>query len=215
VKAATSLFAAALALPGWGCSRQAPVNNYDLTVLVEADPSEPLAGARLLHAGQELGVTAADGRVAVRATGNEGERIDLTISCPDGYRSPEAPLSVTLRRASDRPEYFAACPPSSRKLVVAARLEHGAGLPIRYLGREVARSDASGVAHLVLEGPTDKTVELTVDTSEQPQLRPKSPTARFRMGARDEMVVLEQAFETRHKPVVRSKPSASGPIRIR
>ncbi len=214
MKAATPLFATALALACWSCSRQAPVKNYDLTVFVEADPSEPLAGVRLLHSGQQLGVTAADGRVAVRATGNEGERIDLTISCPDGYRSPEAPLSVTLRHASEHPEYFATCPPLSRKLVVAARLEHGAGLPIKYLGRELARSDASGVAHLVLEGEAHKTVELTVDTSEQPQLRPKSPTARFRVGDRDEIVVLQQAFQSRHKPVVRAQ-QPTGPKRIR
>jgi hypothetical protein len=214
VNAASPLLALASALLAAACSHQAPVKNYDLTVHVEADPSEPLAGARLFHAGQELGVTAADGRVAVRATGNEGQRIDLTISCPDGYRSPELPLSVTLRRASERPEYFATCSPLSRKLVVAARLEHGAGLPIRYLGRELSRSDAAGVAHLVIEAEPDKTVELTIDTSEQPQLRPKSPTARFLVGNRDEIVVLQQAFQSRHKPAVRAQ-QPTGPVRIR
>ena len=208
------LFASVLTLVALGCSRQAPLKSYDLTVHVEADPGVPLPGARLLHGGKELGVTAADGRVAVRATGNEGERIDLEISCPTSHRSPEAPLSVTLRRGAERPEYFAACPPLARKLVVAARLERGAGLPIRYLGRELARSDAAGVAHLVLEAEADKTVELTVDTSEQPQLRPKSPTARFRIGNRDEVVVLEQTFESRAKPLARSQ-RASGPVRIR
>jgi hypothetical protein len=208
------IFASALLLAAPACSRQAPVKSYDLTVHVEADPNQPLAGVRLIHRGKDLGITAADGRVAVRATGNEGERIELEISCPEGYRSPEAPLSVTLRRAAERPEYFAACPPLARKLVVAARLEHGVGLPIRYLGRELARSDASGVAHLVIEAESDQTVELTVDTSEQPQLRPKSPSARFRIGAGDEIVVLDQAFQSRLKPAVRSH-RAAGPVRIR
>lgn len=203
----------ALALVVAACGTESPAKSYDLVVHVEADPGQPLAGASLLHTGTALGVTGADGLVAVRATGNEGERLELEVSCPSGYRSPEAPLSVTLRKAAERPEYFAACPPSSRKLVVAARLEHGAGLPIRYLGRELARSDAAGVAHLVLEAESDKTIELTVDTAEQPNLRPKSPTARFRLGNQDELVVLEQAFQTGRKPAPRVQ-RASGPVRI-
>lgn len=203
-----------LTLSGAGCSREAAVKSYDLAVRVESDPGQPLPGVKLLHASQTLGATNGDGRVVIRATGNEGERVELDVSCPEGFKSPEAPLSVTLRRSAERPEYFASCPPLSRKLVVAARLEHGAGLPIRYLGREVARSDASGVAHLVIEAEADKTVELTVDTTEQPQLRPKSPTARFRVANRDEIVVLEQAFQAprRNAPRVQQRPS--GPVRI-
>jgi hypothetical protein len=192
-------------------------NGYQLTVHVESDPNHPLAGARLLRGGRELGVSAVDGRVAVRATGSEGERIELEVACPTGFHSPEAPLSVTLRHAvgsSERPEYFAVCPPLTRKLVIAARLEHGINLPLRYLGRELTRSDGDGVAHLLLEGEADKTVELTIDTSEQPQLRPKSPTARFRIGNADDVVLLAQTFQATKKPVVRSH-RPSGPVRIR
>jgi len=203
-----------------GCAnigREPKPTRYEFVVHVESDPSHPLAGARLLHGGRELGVSANDGHITVRATGSEGERIELEVACPTGFRSPEAALRVTLRHAvgtSERPEYFTACPPLTRKLVVAARLEHGANLPIRYLGRELARSDSDGVAHLLVEGETDKTVELTVDTSEQPQLRPKNPTARFRIGNRDDIVVLAQTFQSSKKPVAhRHRPS--GPVRIR
>jgi hypothetical protein len=203
-----------------GCStldHEPAANGYELVVHVESDPSRPLAGARVLHAGRELGVSAADGRVAVHAAGSEGERIDLELACPAGFRSPEVPLSVTLRHATganERPEYFSACPPLTRKLVIAARLEHGQNLPIRYLGRELARSDADGVAHVLLEAETDKTVELTLDTSEQPQLRPKSPTARFRISDHDDVVVLAQTFQSTVKPALHSHRS-NGPVRIR
>jgi len=204
----------------FGCTKvnQEPVaNGYELTVHVESDPGRPLAGARVLHAGRELGVSAGDGRVAVHATGSEGEHIALEVSCPKGFRSPDNALSVTLRHAlgsNERPEYFASCPPLTRKLVIAARLEHGANLPIRYLGRELARSDGDGVAHLLVEGETDKTVELTVDTSEQPQLRPKSPTARFRIADHDDVVMLAQTFQSPPKPRV-FVHHPSGPVRIR
>ena len=203
-----------------GCAKvghESVSNEYELVVHVESDPGRPLAGARVQHAGRELGVSATDGRVSVRATGNEGERVELELTCPTGFRSPESALSVTLRHAggsSERPEYFAACPPLLRKLVIAARLEHGQNLPIRYLGRELARSDGDGVAHLLLEGETDKTVELTIDTSEQPQLRPKSPSARFRIGDHDDVVVLAQSFQSPPKPVLHAH-RPSGPVRIR
>lgn len=203
-----------------GCtqvSQETPANGYELIVHVESDPSRPLAGARVSHAGRELGVSAPDGRVTVHATGSEGERIEFEVACPTGFRSPAAALTVTLRHAgggAQRPEYFASCPPLTRKLVIAARLEHGSNLPIRYLGRELARSDGDGVAHVLLEGETDKTVELTVDTSDQPQLRPKSPVSRFRIGDHDDVVLLTQTFQSPPKPKLQvHRPS--GPVRIR
>lgn len=213
VNRAASLLFLGLALAS--CSREAPLKTYDLAVHVESDPGKPLAGVNVLHAGQTLGSTNEDGRVVIRATGNEGERVELELECPAKFKAPEAPLTVTLRRSAQRPEYFARCAPLSRKLVVAARMEHGAGLPIRYLGREVARSDASGVAHLVIEAESDKTIELTIDTTEQPTLRPKSPTARFQMADRDELVVLEQSFEAPRRPATRVSQRPSGPVRIR
>ena len=201
---------------GVGCHRPQKPRGYELIVHVESDPERPLSGAKLLHAGRPLGVSGADGRVPILANGSEGERLELEVACPAGFRSPELPLVVTLRRASghaEKPEYFASCPPLTRKLVVAARLEHGENLPIRYLGRELARSDASGVAHLLLEAETAETVELTVDTSERPRLRPKSPTARFRIGDRDDIVVFTQSFQSvQHAAGPRR---SSGPVRIR
>lgn len=213
--ASSLLIALGLTFGVLACTRQAPIKTYDLAVRVESDAGQPLAGAKLLHLGQAIGTTGEDGRVIIRVSGNEGERLELEIACPEGFKSPEAPTTVMLRRGAERPEYFASCPPLSRKLVVAARLEHGAGLPIRYLGREVARADTSGIAHLVIDAESDKTIELMVDTSEAPWLRPKSPVARFRMANRDDLVVLEQAFQSAKKPVVRSQPKASGPVRIR
>src|SRR6187402_2042462 len=74
-----------------GCTQVAhelPPSGYELVVHVESDPTRPLAGARLLHAGRELGVSPADGRVAVHASGSEGERVDLEVACPKGFRSP-------------------------------------------------------------------------------------------------------------------------------
>jgi hypothetical protein len=199
------------------CVEQPQLSVYESTVRVESDPGQPLAGAELFHSGSKVGTSGPDGRVAIRATGNEGERIDLRVQCPEGHRSPNELIGIALRKAADprqKPEYSARCSPLKRKLVVAVRLENGGGLPIRHLGSELSRTDSSGVAHLLLEGEPNETLELTLDTTEQPRLRPKSPSAVFRVGDRDELVVLNQTFES--KTVVRRGPARpAGPVRIR
>jgi hypothetical protein len=188
-----------------------------MIVRVYGDPGEPLAGARLMHGSTLLGVSGSDGVVGVKATGKEGERILLQLLCPEGHRSPSEPLSLTLRRPAERtrrPEYNANCSPLTRRLVVAVRADKGPNLPVRYLGREVARTDASGAAHVVLDSAPLQDLELLLDTSEQPRLRPQNPTARFRVGDRDELVLLSQEFQSstpRRNRVARP----SGPVRIR
>lgn len=193
-----------------------PAAHYEAVVRAESDPGTPLPGVALLLGAEPLGTSGADGSVVVRASGREGERVDVEVRCPEGHRASVDRLGITLRRANDgkRPEYLVACPPLKRHLVVAVRLENGANLPVRHLGRELARTDATGAAHVLLEDAPGATVDLLLDTSERPLLRPKSPTARFRLGDSDDVVVLSQAFQSPAAP--RSfAPKSKGPIRIR
>ena len=127
-----------------------------------------------------------------------------------GTNCPRRSVKVLGTRRTTRSENLGSKQKHKTRLA-----ERAPSLACCYLGREVARSDASGVAHLVIEAETDKTIELTIDTSEQPALRPKSPTARFRMPNRDDVVVLEQSFQAARKPAVRIQRVASGPVRIR
>lgn len=209
------LLVAAGALPG--CAQRVQRQPYEMIVRVYGDPGEPLPGARLMHGSTLLGVSGTDGAVGVKATGKEGERILLQVLCPEGHRSPSEPLSLTLRRPAERtrrPEYNASCSPLTRKLVVAVRADKGPNLPVRHLGREVARTDASGAAHVVLDSAPLQNLELLLDTSEQPRLRPQNPTARFRVGDRDELVLLNQAFQS-SAPQRSRVARPSGPVRIR
>jgi hypothetical protein len=200
-----------------GCRERVTRLPYELVVRVHGDPEQPLSGARLMHGAKLLGISGADGAVRVKATGKEGERLDLQLVCPEGHRSPSEPVSLTLRRPAERhrkPEYFGVCAPLTRKLVVAVRAKKGANIPVRHLGRELARTDASGAAHVLLESAPQQTLELLLDTSEQPRLRPKNPTVRFRVGDRDQLVVLNQSFQA--SPVERPRSvRPSGPVRIR
>src|SRR3954471_12067283 len=129
-----------------GCAKAPQAASYEAVVHAESDPGTPLAGVALLLGAQTLGTSGPDGRVVVRASGHEGERADLEVRCPEGHRASVDRLGVTLRHANDgkRPEYVVACPPLTRSLVVAVRLENGANLPVKHLGRELARTDAAG-----------------------------------------------------------------------
>ena len=190
---------------------------YEFTLRVLSDPDEALPGASVSRGRVALGMTDAEGRVRVQALGREGERIAIDVTCPDGYRSPEVPIAVTLRKAAPQrgPEYEARCPPLKRKLVVAVRAERGANLPIRYLSREVGRTDEAGAALVMLQSFTDDTLELTLDTSDEPRLLPRSPSTRFRVPDHDDIVILNQRFELEAKAAPRvQRRKSTGPIRI-
>ena len=193
----------------------APRGRYEFAVRVESDPGSPLSGVALSHAGRRLAVTGASGTVRLAAEGREGESVAFDVTCPEGHLSPVAPLAVRLRRLSEknrRPEYEVSCPPKARTVVVAVRAERGADLPVRYLQRELGRTDASGSAHVVLHAEPQSVVELLLDTSAAPGLRPQNPSARFEVGSRDEIFSFVQSFQVDAPTAARSRPR--GPVRI-
>jgi hypothetical protein len=191
---------------------------YEFVIRIHGDPGRPLAGVPLSRAGEKIAVSDARGTIVLAAHGQEGETLAFEVVCPNGHRSPSKPLSIVLRRLTERdrrPEYSVSCPPHKRTLVVAVRADNGPNLPVRYLGREVGRTDAAGAAHVLLETQAEDSIELTLDTSGQPGLRPTNPAARFPVSTRDELVSFNQSFELpKTKSVVFRKPVPRGPRRI-
>lgn len=144
-------------------------------------------------------------------TGNEGDVVTLHVSCPKGYQEPPQPLAVVLRRfvSSKRvPEYDVECRSLFRSAMVAVRAKNGAQIPIRHLGQEVAKTDAQGAAHVLLETRPQDTIEIVLDTSEHPGLRPRNPSERFRVGDRDAWFVMDLAFEA---PPPAKTPKSTSP----
>lgn len=196
---------------GWcaACGQGPAKHEYEFVIRIQSDPGRPLPGATLYRAREKLGPSDARGAMTLAARGSEGETLAFEVRCPAGYRSPAKPLAIVLRRSSERdrrPEYVVSCPPLKRTLVVAVRAENGPNLPVRHLGREVGRTDASGAAHVLLEAEAEDSLELTLDTSEHANLKPSSPSARFTVGGRDEVATFNQKFES-------SKPKASAVAR--
>ncbi|HYO97913.1 MAG TPA: hypothetical protein VER33_25585 [Polyangiaceae bacterium] len=199
------------------CAARDTTSEYRVGVRIQGDPGRPLPGAFVGLNGKRIGASNQAGLVTLAIRGTEGTVLSIQVTCPEGYRSPTSPLAVILRQVAQQgrhPEYVVSCPPTQRTLVVAVRAEQGAHLPVLYLGREVARTDATGTAHVLLRSAPEETVELTLDTTPNARLRPRSPSARFRVGQSDELVLFNQSFEMQalRQP---KRQKASGPIRIR
>jgi hypothetical protein len=195
---------------------------YDLRVT--SDPGQPVTGARIVQRGVVVGTTGDDGRVRLTALGVEGSSVDLSVLCPDGYRSPAAPLTIVLRRlmaGTPVPEYGASCPPSERRVVVVVRARDAADVPVVYLGREMARTDASGAAHVLLTAAPNArvTIELRTNGVAGGRLRPQNPSLVFVVPDRDEIVAFDQRFALepvarRPRPAVHEETPDPGPIRL-
>lgn len=201
------------------CAAKQPAR-FELTIRVESDPGQPLAGVKISRDGHALSETDAQGAAQLSLSGSPGEVVPLSVSCPSGYASPDKPLPVVLKPLVEqgrRTEYRATCAPLLRSLVVAVRAQNGPNLPVRYLGKEIARTDAAGACHALLKVTPGETVTVTLDTSaaEHAKLMPRSPELKLTVPARDELVVFDQKFTREaEKPTKQRKKVAPGPTKI-
>jgi hypothetical protein len=205
-----------LVLPACDMLKPPPPKPFDARVKVFSDPGQPLKGAEVWYKQKKIGVTDDVGVVNFRLKGAEGEIYDLTVRCPTGYTSPAKPVSVTLRKTADpkmRPEYEVECPKSTRSVVVAVRADSGPNLPVLFLGREVARTDASGAAHVALEVPPNQmfSLQISTDGADAKDLRPQNPTSTFEVKQADDVFVFDEKFKVEKKRVYRGKAKPSGP----
>lgn len=197
-------FASSLLLVSTSCAvGQAPApSTFTLGVRVESDPGVPVAGARVAREANVVATTSADGRAHFEVTGADGDSIDAHVTCPDGFASPDRPLTFKLARLAQPArvvEIDVRCPPTERRVVVAVKAENGPYLPVKYLDKVVARTDASGAAHFTLSAPSGVELLVALDTSERKDLKPETPSRPFRVGQRDEIFLFDQKFEVEKK----------------
>jgi hypothetical protein len=191
----------ALALvPLVACQRAAPLaHSHSIVIQAETAGHAPLAGVEVLRRGRSVGKTATSGSLTLQLDGGEGERFELEARCPAGHAPERQQLNVTLRRLLSThklPTYRVDCQSETRTALIAVRATNGPDLPVTYLGREVARTDSSGVAHVALVLRPGERYELGLDTTGKPLL-PKSPRAVFVVGKEDELVFFDQRFQKR------------------
>ena len=203
-----------------GCAPAPKHTSHRIRVNVVSDPGVPLAAAELLAGSRSLARSDANGTIDVELPGRPGDAVQLQLHCPEGYRTPEESLSVMLREPQARerpPEFSISCPPLTRTLVVAVRADQGPSLPVRYLGEEVARTDAAGAAHALLRAKPGEALTLSLDTSAEPQLMPQQPELQLSVPDHDDLVVFDQAFTRpipKRKPLPKKAPEPTGPQRF-
>ncbi len=210
--------AALLLVSAFGCSKidvgldEPKQEPFEVQIRVVSDPGVPMAEVQILSAGKVVGQTDASGSAKLRFGGKEGDQVELTPKCPPEYEPPAAPLAVALRRlapGSRAAQFELQCRPTLRTAVVAVRTENASGLPVTYLGRTVARTDASGAALFSLRVKPGEQVPIVLSTMEKGEelLHPQNPTLTFVARDQDDYVVLDQTFTADKKPVVyRPKP---------
>jgi hypothetical protein len=207
----------ALACGGGGGDE--PVPTFAVAVEAMSDPGKLLAGVEIKSADKVLGTTDPKGRTPLTLRGPEGGTVELTVRCPAEYESPSEPLAITLRRfvgPSPAPLYSVKCPPKVRSVVAVVRAENGANLPIFRLGREVGRTSAEGIAHMLLDVKPGESVELVLNTSdkESERLRPQNPSVAFVAKGHDDYVLLDQKFAIEAPKARAAAPRARRPSRI-
>lgn len=184
-------------------------------VRVLDEARSPVSNAELASQSTVFSKTDQEGRAEVVVTGREGATFLIDVRCPNGYRSPSAPLEIRRLEngSAAAPEYVAHCSRLRHKLVVNVKVTGaGAPLPILHLGKPVARLDAEGKARITLEGDVLERFDLQLDTSgkEFEKLHPQNPTGSFEIANRDEERTFEVKF-TKEKKVVKKVAGPSGP----
>lgn len=205
-----------------GCKAPAArVSSYGVRVVARTDADDPLAGVRVALAGRELGATDAQGTLETAVTGREGQLIALEAHCPEHYSGPAEQPSLLLKSfesidpaATRSTTLEVTCSADERLALVAIRTGQ-AGIPVLLRGVVVAHTSAGGTAHVSVRQAAGSSFQLTLDTKEQPDLRPASPTRLFAVAPRDDFAVWDQRFERQEKPVVKRKrvvkPAAAAP----
>lgn len=230
------LCAVALALGLVACGEPPPPPQFLVTFTAVSDPGVPLPGVSVTANGAAIpGQTGADGVLRVSLTGAEGSPVQIGANCPEGYRHADDLPMITLRQvvsldpgARDRGlEVGVRCPPLSRHGVVIVRAggdQPQPDVPVMIDGREVARTDPSGVAHVALDMQPGATFQVLLATASLPNLRPQEPRLSFTFPDDDEIFVFDQRFDVeapppvrrrvRRRPIAPTLPTRTGPVRI-
>jgi hypothetical protein len=198
----------------FGCGSKTIDDRFEISLRATSDDALPLAGAKFATSKSNLGQTSGSGVVNVRLRGAEGQTLAVAVTCPSGYESSGElpPLRLTRTRrvgeAVAQPlAVEATCIRKLRDVVLVVRAESAPNLPVHVDGKPAATT-TDGMAHLLLQLDRDvRQVSVTLDTTDQPKLRPQNPSRTFELHGRDAVLVMDQSFSAAPKPQNRNPPA--------
>jgi len=201
-----------LGLPGCAAKKDVPsARQFPVTFRVTNDDGEPVAGARIAAGKAPLGRTTSSGTLNVKLAGTEGQMIPVTITCPDGYSSPEKPAELRLsrNRRLDSSGYLPSllegrCLRTTRSIVLVVRAVGSPELPVLVDGEPSGTTNADGIAHLLVHAPrTVRALTVALDTSAHQRLRPRDPSRKYELSGKDAVLVFDQPLTTLPSPTPR------------
>jgi hypothetical protein len=161
--------------------------------------------------------------LALSLTGREGETASLAAQCPQGHRNPDDLPELLLRPITDvegrsqrAMRIDIPCRPELRDGIVVVRSSGYADLPVLLDGREVARTDESGIAHVAVRMAPHASFSVQLATAHMPDLRPQAPSRTFTVPDSHEIFVFDQELEREERQVRRTRRRAKrGPRPVR
>jgi hypothetical protein len=188
-----------------GCSTPPSSVRFEMPLAIEVRDTlgQGVPGALVRLNEQKVGVSGPQGQLLVLVAGVEGDTAAVSHECPHGYEVSSPRAKVVLRRLAS-PEGSLAlvpqtlilrCGVTARKVVLLVRTKPPMTLAIRALGKEVGRTDQDGVAQVLLEGRHADEIEVSLDTSKSPRMRPSSPTRRIAFSETPQLLVFDQSFD--------------------
>lgn len=196
--------------------KQEPKPPFKIVIHVEGDPGIPSPKVPIFFGEVKVKETDDAGNAALDIARADGESVTLDVKCPADTTVAQPILVVIRRTDNGKPvEYKAQCRPLTRSIVVAVRADAGpqggtANLPVMYLGKMVARTDAAGAAHFGLRLKMGESFQVSLDTSSNERLKPKDPITSFVVEADDEVKIFNAKF-TEDKKKVYVPPKKVGP----
>jgi hypothetical protein len=175
---------------------------YAVVFVVESDPGVRLPRTHIFVDGKRVGESDSIGLLRTKIHGRSGNRLRIEHDCPEGHEAPSEPKILRLRKFEgvDRSgplamEITLRCRPTKRLAAVVVRAKNGPGLPVLLDGESVARTNASGVAHLSIRGAAGSEYVIELDTTEHPRLLPQFPTRLITLPDADDIFVVNQSFD--------------------
>lgn len=219
MKAFLIIMAAAwLTVAGSACSSRVSTRPqaeaFQVELRARNDDGQPLAGVTWASGEQRLGETRANGALPLALRGREGQLLHATVNCPTGYVAPDTVPELRLthtRRISDQQiqplTIEVVCTRVAREIALVVHADRGPGLALLVDGKAAGSTDADGNAHVLLK--VDRSVrklDVALDSSQQPDLMPKTPTRSFELDGRDSLILFTETFSTSPKAKAKAPP---------
>jgi hypothetical protein len=211
----------ALAFASVACGDPEPTI-FAIHFSVKADDKLPIANAAIQAQAKNAGATDGSGELNYRLKGFEGDRVAISLTCPDGYAASPAQSVVILRSVqgldgqSRRPiTHDLNCQPTKRDAVVLVHVGgQAASLPVAIDGAVVGQTDSLGFAHLHLRSDPGSRFEVSLDTSSNDKLMPQNPKQVYQIEQKDEIFVFDKSFKLPPKPKAKRRGKAAPKVHI-